>query len=122
MKMILFVLHDPARLGALLDAWKKAGAGGVTVLLSTGAGRIRQSASFRDDIPLMPSVSDFYEREESLSRTLFTVVQDEATVRRIQAATREVVGDLEQPDTGLFAVLPVEQAAGLEKKRKVQPG
>ncbi len=118
MKMILFVLHDPGKLSALLEAWEKAGAGGVTVLLSTGAGRIRQSASLRDDIPLMPSVSDFYERDESLSRTLFTVVKDEATAKRIRVATQEIVGDLEQPDTGLFAVLPVELAAGLEKKRR----
>jgi nitrogen regulatory protein P-II 1 len=116
MKMILFILHDPTKLRDLLDAWKEAGANGATVLLSTGMGRIVQEGSLRDDLPLMPSLNDFYAHDEKLSRTLFTVVKNEATVKRVRTATRRVVGDLERPDTGLLIVLPVEQAEGLEKK------
>jgi len=116
MKMILFVLNDPAKVLDLLNAWKEAGAGGATVLFSTGMGRIHQSAALRDDLPLMPSLSDFYDHDEELSRTLFTIVKDDETVRRIIAATRVLVGDLDQPDTGLLVVLPVEQTVGLEKK------
>jgi hypothetical protein len=118
MKMVLFVLHDAAKLPELLNAWQAAGAGGATVLLSTGMGRISQANSLRDDLPLMPSLSAFYARDESLSRTLITVVNRAATAKRIAAATRRVVGDLSRPDTGLLVVLPVEQAEGLEKKPK----
>jgi hypothetical protein len=116
MKMILFVLHDATKLPDLLNAWQEAGAGGATVLLSTGMGRLSQANTLRDDLPLMPSLSAFYERDENLSRTLFSVVK-EAAVKRIAAATRRVVGDLDLPDTGLLVVLPVEHAEGLEKKR-----
>ncbi len=118
MKMILFVLNDPTRLLELLNAWKEAGAGGATVLFSTGMGRIHQSAALRDDLPLMPSLSDFYDHDGNLSRTLFTIVKDEETVRSVLAATRAIVGDLEQPDSGLLVVLPVEQTEGLEKKTR----
>jgi nitrogen regulatory protein PII len=117
MKMILFVLNDPAKMRYLLNAWKEAGAGGATVLFSTGMGRIHQSAALREDIPLMPSLSDFYGSDEELSRTLFTIVKDDETVTNIIAATRAVVGDLDQPDTGLLVILPVEHTEGLEKKR-----
>ncbi len=117
MKMILFVLHDAARLPELLEAWRAAGAGGATVLASTGMGRIYRTAALRDDLPLMPSLSDFYAREEDASRTVFTVVESEAAVKRITAATRGVIGDLSRPDTGLLVVLPVERAEGLNKKR-----
>jgi len=117
MKMIMFVLHDPARLPELLDAWQAAGAGGTTVLFSTGAGRLRQAA-LRDDLPLMPSAGDFFARQEEMSRTLFTVVKDQATAKRVIAATRSVVGDLSRPDSGLLFVLPVEQAEGLLKKHQ----
>ncbi len=116
MKMILFVLNDPAKLPDLLNAWKDAGAGGATVLFSTGMGRIHQAAALRDDLPLMPSLSDFYATDEELSRTLFTIVKDDETVRSIIAATRTVVGDLDQPNSGLLVVLPVDQGEGLEKK------
>ena len=117
MKMILFILNDPAKVQDILDAWKEAGAGGATVLFSTGMGRISQAAALRDDLPLMPSPSDFFAVDERLSRTLFTIVKDDDTVRRILAATRSVVGDLDQPETGLLVVLPVDQTEGLEKKQ-----
>jgi nitrogen regulatory protein PII len=116
MKMILFVLNDPAKMQDLLNAWKEAGATGATVLFSTGMGRLHQSAGLRDDLPLMPSLSDFYDSGQELSRTLFTIVKDDETVTNIIAATCAVVGDLDQPDTGLLITLPVEHAEGLEKK------
>jgi nitrogen regulatory protein P-II 1 len=117
MKFILFILNDPTKLIDLLNAWKEAGASGATVMCSTGMGRIHQSAILRDDMPLMPSLSDFYDHDEKLSRTLFTIVKDDETVARVIAATHSVAGDLEQPNTGLLVVLPVEQALGLEKKQ-----
>jgi len=115
MKMILFVLNDPSKVLDLLNAWKEAGASGATVLFSTGMGRLHQSAALRDDLPLMPSLGDFYDRDEKLSRTLFTIVRDEETAERVLAATRRIAGDLEKPDTGLLAILPVELAEGLDK-------
>jgi nitrogen regulatory protein P-II 1 len=116
MKMILFVLNDPSKVRDLLNAWKEAGAGGATILFSTGMGRLSLAAPLRDDMPLMPSLNDFYGSHVEFSRTLFTVVKDDEAVTHIIAATRSVVGDLDQPDTGLLVIMPVEFAEGLEKK------
>jgi nitrogen regulatory protein PII len=113
MSLILFVLHDPEKLRELLDAWKEAGVGGATVLFSTGLGRIHQSAVLSDDLPLMPSLEDFLPKVEHLSRTIFSMVEDEAIVDRVIAATERVVGDLTQPDKGLFMILPVSRVYGL---------
>ncbi|MFZ5879087.1 MAG: hypothetical protein ACOY0R_06940 [Chloroflexota bacterium] len=119
MYLVLFVLHDPDFLDELLAAWEAEGVRGVTVLFSTGLGRIRQKSAMRDDIPLMPSLEDFYEAPEDLSRTLFTTVQDHALVDALVAATRRVVGNLNDPDTGLLLVMPVLEAYGLQKGRPV---
>jgi nitrogen regulatory protein P-II 1 len=115
MNMILFVLHDPEKLRQVLDAWKEAGVSGATVLFSTGMGRIQQNQSLRDDLPLMPSLEDFFPQSESLSRTIFSVVDDETVVEKVIAATERVVGDLEQPDRGLLMVLPVSRVYGLRQ-------
>ena len=40
-------------------------------------GRINQSDGLRDDLPLMPSLSDFYGNDQGLSRTMFTIIRDE---------------------------------------------
>ena len=115
MNMILFVLHDPEKLTALLDAWKEAGISGATVLFSTGMGRIQQNQSLRDDLPLLPSLEDFYPKVENLSRTIFSVVDNDDVIEKVITATENVIGDLEQPDRGLFIVLPVSQVHGLRR-------
>ncbi len=112
MKMILFVLNDPAKVQDLLIAWKEAGASGATVLLSTGMGRIHQSAALRDDLPLMPSLSNFYMQSEELSRTIFTVIHDDL-VESIVAVTEQIVGDLNKPGSGILIVLPADSVYGL---------
>ncbi len=115
MNLILFVLHDPEKLVPLLDAWKQAGVSGATVLFSTGLGRIHQSKALRDDLPLMPSLEDFLPQPERLSRTIFTMVDEDGIVDRVVEATQQVVGDLFEPDRGLLMVLPVSQVYGLRK-------
>ena len=118
MNMILFILHDPEKLAALLDAWKEAGISGATVLFSTGMGRIQQNQSLRDDLPLLPSLEDFYPKIENLSRTIFSVVEDDTVIEKVITATEQVVGDLEKPDRGLFFVIPVSQVRGLRRHDK----
>jgi len=115
MKLILFILHDPEKLRALLDAWTEAGISGATVLYSTGLGRLNQVGALRDDLPLMPSLEDFLPKVDHLSRTVFSMIEDDAVVDRVVAATQSVVGDLCEPDRGLLIVLPVAQVYGLRR-------
>jgi len=116
--LILFVLHDPEKLESLLAAWEEAGVSGVTVLQSTGMGRIRQNQALREDMPMMPSLEDFFPSPEDSGRTIFSIVRDQATVEKVVAATVRVVGELNQPNTGLLIVLPTDAVYGLEKRLK----
>jgi len=118
MNLVLFVLHDPEKLRELLDAWQEAGVSGATVLFSTGLGRIIQSPALRDDLPLMPSLEDFLPKAESFSRTIFSMIKDDAVVNRVVVATERVVGDLNEPDRGLLMVLPVTRVYGLRGPQK----
>ncbi|MGD0879695.1 MAG: hypothetical protein ABSA01_16315 [Anaerolineales bacterium] len=120
MKMILFVLNDPARIHDLLNAWKEAGVTGATVLFSTGMGRIHQSAGLRDDLPLMPSLSDFYGNDQELSRTIFTIIRDEL-VGYIISATEKIAGDLNKEGNGILIVLPTDSVHGLIEYGKQIP-
>ncbi len=113
---ILCVLNDPEKEEDLLDAWEEAGVGGVTILHSTGLGRMR-GLSLRDDLPLMPSLGSLFQHEEYLNRTLFTIVDGEDLVDKVVEATQKITGDLSLPHTGLLVVLPVARAYGLKKKK-----
>jgi nitrogen regulatory protein PII len=118
MYLILLVLNDPDRLEDLLIAWEDRGVQGATVLFSTGLGRIRQMDAWRDDMPLIPSLRDFYEVPENMNRTVFTIVKDEAQVEAIVSATQTVIGDLDESKTGLLLVLPVARAYGINKRKE----
>lgn len=117
MFFILFVLHDISKMKDLLHAWEEAGVKGATVLFSTGLGRIRQNFGLMEDFPLFPTMSDIMERLEDmdLSRTLFSVIDDEKIVDNVLHQTQKVVGDLNQPNTGILIVLPVAKVYGLKQ-------
>jgi hypothetical protein len=74
--------------------------------------------AWRDDMPLIPSLRDFYEVPENMNRTIFTIAKDEALVDAIVAATKKVVGDLDESKTGLLLVLPVARAYGMNKRKE----
>ncbi|HZD58550.1 MAG TPA: P-II family nitrogen regulator [Anaerolineales bacterium] len=120
MFLVLFVLNDAEKLEAILEAWEKIGVPGVTILHSTGLGRARQKPGIWDDLPLMPSLRSLLEHEEFFSRTLFTVVTDEAMVGNLVERAENIVGNLDQPGTGLVVVLPVAKVYGLKKIQKSQ--
>ncbi|MEN6571730.1 MAG: hypothetical protein ABFD24_07810 [Anaerolineaceae bacterium] len=115
MYLILFVLHDTSKLEQVLKGWTGAGVNGITILLSTGFRRISKSYVLGEEIPLIFNLEDILEHEESTNRTLFSVVKDEETVDRVVEVTQSLIGDLNQPNTGILTVLPVTRAYGLER-------
>lgn len=110
--LVVFVLDNPDQCGSVLDAWEAAGARGITILESTGLGRLRQRGMI-DDLPLMPSLRDLLQSQEVHHRTLLSVALEQSEVDALVAAAREVVGDLDEAHTGLLFVLPVLEVHGL---------
>lgn len=111
---LIFVLDNPDQCSDILDAWEKAGAPGITILESTGLGRLQ--GTLRDDLPLIPSMSDLLTIRESHHRTLFSVIGDEETLEQVINATKRIIGDFNRHHTGLLFVVPVTHVFGLEKR------
>lgn len=114
--MIWFVLHDSSLLPEVLKAWKETGILGITILPSTGLRRLESTDSLRDDFPLIPSIEDLVNHEEVLNRTLFTIVDDDSIVDKVVAATQKVVGNLNEPNTGVLCVIPLGKVYGLNRE------
>ena len=121
MYLVLFVLDDCDKTEELLDAWENIGVSGVTVLHSTGLGRIR-NYGLRDDLPLLPSLESLTEHEEYFNRTLFTVIKEDALIDEIVSVTEDIVGDLTLPNSGLLIVVPVLRAYGIDKRGAGEEG
>lgn len=115
MYMIFYVLNDPQKLDALLDAWDAAGISGATIVESTGRQRRRAKAH----IPMRFSFGlGGTECVDCYHYTLFAIVEDERLVQRCIAATESVVGDLGRPDTGILAAWPLAAVRGIPKQSR----
>ena len=117
--LVVFVLDNPEQCPDILDAWEKAGAPGVTILESTGLRRLQ--GVVRDDLPLIPSISDLLTSQESHHRTLFSVIEDEQTLQQVIDATKRIIGDFNRHHTGFLFVVPVTRVFGLERRGGSEP-
>ncbi len=120
-QMVLLIVAKSDRVPDILDGWEAAGVGGITILESTGLGRVRQAA-IRDDIPLMPSLSRLFQHREVRHRTIFTVVDSDEMVDKLIEITEEKIGDLNSPDNGVMFVLPVARVVGFEGAKERAKG
>jgi nitrogen regulatory protein PII len=114
--MVVLVVDNVDDCPAILDAWEEAGVKGATIFPSTGLGRVRR-AGLLDNIPLMPSIQDLIEGEEIDHRTVMSVVDSQELVDKMVAIAQDVIGNLENPNTGFLFVLPVLQVYGFGKHR-----
>lgn len=122
MNLILFILHEPSKLRAVMEAWNNAGVCGITVYASSGYKRITSSDILRDDLPLIFNIEDLSKDEEKTNRTLISIVKDDATVDRVVEATQQITGDLDNPNTGILTVIPVSRVYGLNRKDNENTG
>jgi hypothetical protein len=79
---------------------------GVTIIESTGLGRLR-----REQIPLRYFFTG--QRIEEGHLTLFVIVPDESKARACLQAVEQVTGNLDQPNSGVFAAWPLAIVKGL---------
>jgi nitrogen regulatory protein PII len=114
-KLVVCVVDDPEKAGAVLSAWVDLGVPGVTILDSTGLGHQVAGLGAPEDAPIFPSLERLLRAREETHRTLLAVVHDSQSIEQLVEATESIVGKLDGPDTGILFVLPVERAWGLRK-------
>ena len=111
MYIVMLVLDDAHRLDEVCDAWQKVGVLGATIVDSTGVNRLRVARGVAS--PYVTDDNRLVGRELDSHYTLFVVVPDEDTARACLAAAESVVGDLDNPNTGIFAAWPLPIVKGV---------
>lgn len=117
--LVVLIIDDPENCLAILEAWENLGVYGVTILESTGLGRIRNSGLL-DNVPLLPTLRDIMGPREIQHRTLLSVVDTQEKVDEMVQSVQEVIGKFEEPNTGFMFVVPVAQVYGLRYSPDLQ--
>jgi hypothetical protein len=107
MFMIFFVLDNPDQLEAILQAWEQAGIRGATIIESTGINRHLQRL-----IPMRYLFQSQGSAEEG-HLTLLAIVEAQKDVNACLQATETITGNLDDPNTGVFASWPLMTVKGL---------
>ena len=111
MYAVMLVLDDPERLDEVLDSWEKVGVRGATIIDSTGWQRRRIQRG------LLGARFNFAALEASgrieHHNTLFVIVKNLGMVQETIQATESIVGNLDDPNTGIIAAWPLEIVKGL---------
>jgi hypothetical protein len=114
MQMLMFVLDDPDKLDAVLDAWAKEGVSGATIIESSGLYRRRrqQPVGARFAFGMARGVT----RLDRGHYTLFVIVPNTAMVDACLRAAESIVGDLNGPDTGVLAAWELTTVKGVSQE------
>jgi len=118
--LVVLIVDDPDDYHPILSAWERLGISGVTILESTGLGRIRK-AGLNEELPLMPSLEDFLGVREESHRTLLSVVENQEQVDKMVDSAQKIIGNLDDPHTGFLFVVPVIEAYGLGRGKQERP-
>ena len=107
MFMIMFVLDQSSYLDQILDAWSGIGVSGATIVESTGL--------YRRALKRIPMRYTYGEvpMQEKGNITLFVIVDSENMVSSCLAKVESIIGNLDQPNTGVFSAWPLTIQKGI---------
>lgn len=111
MYMVMFVLDDPQKLDDVLDAWHRIGVSGTTILESTSRYRRRKPRPI--GARYMFGAARAVEQAEKGQYTLMTIVPSLETAQQCQITAENVVGDLNDPNTGIIAAWELAHVKGV---------
>ena len=107
MFIIMFVLDDTSLLDELLASWSDVGISGATIIESSGLYR-----RINQNIPMRYLYGGESENEKG-NMTLFVAVDTEEKVQTCLQAAEKVVGDLNDPNSGVFLAWPLTFSKGI---------
>ena len=110
MKLLVLVLNKEEQTERVLEKFVELGVPGATIIDTIGMGRVLSR-----EIPIFAGFVDLMAGARPSNRTVFTLVRDE-TVEDIIKGIEEVVGDLDQPGTGIVFTVPVDCFKGIAKE------
>ncbi len=109
MRLLIAIISDPAKVFYILDEFYQEGIKGSTVIDSMGMAHI-----MAHHVPFFSRFADVGE-DKAQNKTIFVVVQSDEDLIKVVAAIERIVGDLEEPDTGVVMTVPIDYCKGVKK-------
>ncbi len=117
-KLVILItsrVEDGHRVG---DAWRDAGAPGVTFVESYGLRRLQEASKSQEVLPGLVSMLEILRQDEETSLIVLTLVEDDTVADQLLHISETILGDLLLPNTGIAFVIDVARALGIRDHGK----
>ena len=111
MKALFFVLNKVEKLNQLLEEFARIGVKGATIMSSTG---MAHSLYDSDDHHAFASLRNYLDPKRKESKTIMMVIE-ESDQEKILNCIEKIVGNIDNPDTGIVFTVPVDLIRGISK-------
>jgi hypothetical protein len=108
MKLVVFVLNKEELIEEALMAYVEAGITGATIMDTEGMGRF-----LTYEVPLFADFKSFMKGNKPYNKTIFSVVQHDDAIPRLEKLLDKLCGGFDNPGTGILFSIPVDYARGL---------
>jgi nitrogen regulatory protein PII len=106
--LLVCVINQDEKLEELLAGFLKMGVTGATVIRSEGMGRL-----LKDDVPIFAGLQSLMSHSRPQNTTVLSVIESPHPLDEAIALVQQVMGDLNNPSTGILFTLPVTRVVGL---------
>ncbi|MCB9450956.1 MAG: hypothetical protein H6672_05920 [Anaerolineaceae bacterium] len=114
-KLVVLISRDREKGVDIAEAWqKRCGATGVTIIDSYGLGSLEEQRQSKE-LPMFISMASVLHQVRATNQMLFSAVEDHLVDSMIEVA-QEMMGSLDNPDTGILFVVPIDRVVGLAHK------
>lgn len=108
MKLLILILNKVEKLEEVLEGFLEIGITGATVIDSVGMGHI-----LSEEVPIFAGLRFMFAGTKPHNKTIFSAIKDEKEESAIRLL-QKILGDLNQPGTGIVFTIPVERVEGLK--------
>ena len=109
--LLVVILHDVDLLPELLQAWRRVGVPGATILPSAG-GHDAENMAQRGGLGIFMRLFD---QEKSPQRTVLSLIDNPETLEVAIAEADRVVKGFDSPRSGILFTIPIGDVLGLQK-------
>ena len=108
MKLLILVLNKVEKLEEVLEGFIEIGITGATVIDSIGMGHI-----LSEEVPIFAGLRFMFAGNKPHNKTILSAIRDEKEKPAIELL-RKILGDINQPGTGIVFTIPIERVEGLK--------
>ena len=108
MKLLILILNKVEKLEEVLEGFLEIGITGATVIDSVGMGHI-----LSEEVPIFAGLRFMFAGAKPHNKTIFSAIKNEKEKSAVELL-QKILGDLNQPGTGIVFTIPIERVEGLK--------